>query len=214
MPANHSIKKALSLIQNDASKVLGLNVGRYEDVQPGQYIPRAGKKNIIVRPLIYQEGLDKTNLIPNVWIAGIRLDAQSHPDLFSRSLSPSSTYMVVGLDIDAPFPSFGVLGPILHWIQGGLQPTPSECNPGIYYTLEVTAPFVANYIGPAPPPGSSPHRYIFILYEQPAGFDAKKYAPPNGQNLGNIHRMRYNLDAWEKEIQLGPIVAANYFKSN
>ncbi|KKK16035.1 hypothetical protein P175DRAFT_0513075 [Aspergillus ochraceoroseus IBT 24754] len=182
MPANHSIKKALSLIQNDASKVLGLNVGRYEDVQPGQYIPRA--------------------------------DAQSHPDLFSRSLSPSSTYMVVGLDIDAPFPSFGVLGPILHWIQGGLQPTPSECNPGIYYTLEVTAPFVANYIGPAPPPGSSPHRYIFILYEQPAGFDAKKYAPPNGQNLGNIHRMRYNLDAWEKEIQLGPIVAANYFKSN
>ncbi|KAA8642719.1 YbhB/YbcL family Raf kinase inhibitor-like protein [Aspergillus tanneri] len=181
MPANNSIKKALSLIEDDVSKVLGLNVGKHAGIRPGQYIPRA--------------------------------DAQSPPELFFRDLSPSSTYMVIGLDIDAPFPSFGVLGPILHWIQPGLQPTPSDSDPNVH-TLKVTAPFVANYIGPAPPPGSSPHRYIFILYEQPAGFNGKKYAPPSGQNLGNMHRMRYNLDSWEKEIRLGSTVAANYFNSN
>jgi phosphatidylethanolamine-binding protein len=73
---------------------------------------------------------------------------------------------------------------------------------------------VANYIGPAPPPGSSPHRYVFFLYEQPVGFEGKKYAPPNGGNLSNWNRMRYSLDAWEKEAQLGPVVAINYFKSN
>ncbi|KAL4996646.1 phosphatidylethanolamine-binding protein [Aspergillus recurvatus] len=181
MPANNSVKKALSLIEADASKVLGLYVGGHADVRPGQYIRRA--------------------------------DAQSPPQLSFRGLSPSKTYMVVGLDIDAPFPSFGVLGPILHWIQPGLQPTPSERDPSVY-TLNTTAPFVANYIAPAPPPGSSPHRYIFILYEQPAAFKGEKYAPPNGQNLGNMHRMRYNLDAWEKEIGLGSILAANYFNSN
>ncbi|PYH45904.1 YbhB/YbcL family Raf kinase inhibitor-like protein [Aspergillus saccharolyticus JOP 1030-1] len=155
MPANHSVKKALSLIEADTSKVLGLKVGNHGAVQPGQYIPRA--------------------------------DAQSPPELFFHGLSPSTSYMLIALDIDAPFPSFGVLGPILHWIQPGLQPTPSDSDPALQ-TLRVTAPFVANYIGPAPPPGSSPHRYVFFLYEQPAGFEGKKYAPPRGQNLGNMHR--------------------------
>lgn len=120
--------------------------------------------------------------------------------------------MVVGLDIDAPFPSFGVLGPILHWIQPGLKPTtPSDQGPAV---LKATAPFVANYIGPAPPPGSAPHRYTFFLYGQPAGFDGKKYAPPGWKNLGNWSRMRYDLGAWEKEIGLGPVLASNYFRSN
>lgn len=110
------------------------------------------------------------------------------------------------LDIDAPFPSFNVLGPILHWVQPDVKA--SEL------TLNTEAPFIANYIGPAPPPGSGPHRYVFFLFEQPAGFDARKYAPPGGKNLSNMSRMRYNLDSWVKEVGLGEILALNYFKSN
>ena len=115
--------------------------------------------------------------------------------------------MIIAVDIDAPFPSFGVLGPILHWIQPGLK-----CS----QTGELTSsdtPFVANYIGPAPPPGSASHRYVFLLYEQPAEFDATKYAPANGAKLGNWQRMRYDLGAFEKKVGLGPVLAANYFKS-
>ncbi|KAI1074557.1 putative protease inhibitor [Whalleya microplaca] len=181
MPSNNSVKAALSLIETDKSKVLGLTVGKHINVSPGSYIPRA--------------------------------DAQSHPELSFTSLSSEGTYILVGLDIDAPFPSFGVLGPILHWIQPDLKATPVD-GASSSFSLSSTAPFVANYIGPAPPPGSSPHRYIFFLYEQPADFDGKKYAPPNGQNLSNMHRMRYDLDAWAKEINLGPVLATNYFKSN
>lgn len=121
--------------------------------------------------------------------------------------SPSGTYLVIGLDIDAPFPSFDVLGPILHWVQPGLK---AEEGP----VLKPTQPFVANYIGPAPPPGSSPHRYIFFLYEQPEGFDGAKYAPAGGKPLSNWNRMRASLDDLEREYKLGPIVAVNYFKSN
>ncbi|KAK9240888.1 phosphatidylethanolamine-binding protein [Lipomyces kononenkoae] len=179
MPVNASVNTALSLIENDNSKILGLTVGKHNNVVPGQYIPRA--------------------------------DAQSPPELAFNVPSPAETYMVVGLDIDAPFPSFRGLGPILHWIQPGLKPEPSNDGQPI---LKVTAPFVANYIGPAPPPGSSPHRYIFFLYQQPAGFDGKKYAPPDGKNLSNWFRMRYDLDAWENKIKLGPLLAANYFRSN
>lgn len=116
--------------------------------------------------------------------------------------------MVVALDIDAPFPQFGPLGPILHWIQPGLKTTAGSSP------LKSNEPFVANYIGPAPPPFGGPHRYIFFLYEQPAEFDGKKYAPPDGKNLGNLHRMRYDLDAFEKAEKLGTALAVNYFKSN
>ncbi|KAK9352955.1 phosphatidylethanolamine-binding protein [Lipomyces doorenjongii] len=176
MPANKSVGTALSLIEQDASKILTITVGKH-NIVPGHEIPKA--------------------------------DAQSPPELaFNVS---SGTYMVIGLDIDAPFPSFGVLGPILHWIQPGLKPEPTANGLSI---LKAATPFVANYIGPAPPPGSAPHRYIFLLYEQPEGFDAKKYAPPGGKKLSNWHRMRYDLGAFEKEIRLGPVLAANYFRSN
>ncbi|KAF2234990.1 PEBP-like protein [Viridothelium virens] len=137
-----------------------------------------------------------------------KADAQSAPEVSFGVPSQSATYLVVGLDLDAPLPSFGVLGPILHWIQPGFKASPSS------NTLASSEPFVANYIGPAPPPFSGPHRYAFFLYEQPEGFSGKKYAPPNGKPLGNMNRMRYDLDAWVKKAGLGEPLAVNYFKSN
>ena len=121
----------------------------------------------------------------------------------------------MSLDIDAPFPSFGFLGPVLHWIQPGLKAELSPDTEGSQVLkLKATEPFVANYIGAAPPPGSSPHRYTFLLYEQPEGFDGSKYAPPDGQPAGIWYRMRYDMDSWAKEINLGPVLAFNYFNSN
>jgi phosphatidylethanolamine-binding protein (PEBP) family uncharacterized protein len=195
MPSNQSVKQSLALIENDSSKVLGLVVGEHKP-EPGAFIPRAGKST------------SQHSWRPRKWKSDTELDAQSPPELALQVPDPSKTYMVVALDIDAPFVSFDVLGPILHWIQPGLKSTTTSSS------LAATEPFVANYIGPAPPPGSGPHRYVFFLYEQPVGFDGKKYAPADGKNLSNWNRMRYSLDAWEKEAKLGPVVAVNYFKSN
>lgn len=133
--------------------------------------------------------------------------AQEPPKLSFAGANPTSTYLVVSLDIDAPFPSFGILGPILHWIQSDIKVT----SEGV---LVSDAPFVANYIGPAPPPMSAPHRYIFFLYEQPADFDLTAHAPVGGKKLSNSNRMWYDLDAWAEEIKLGPLVAFNYFTCN
>ncbi|KAI1410304.1 putative protease inhibitor [Hypoxylon sp. FL1857] len=179
MPSNNSVKTAMSLIENDKSKVLGLSIGKHTNIQPGDHIPKA--------------------------------EAQAEPELSFASASPEKTYLVVGLDLDAPFPSFSVLGPVLHWIQSGLKAEPAE---GGGFTLKAAEPFIANWVGPGPPPPSSPHRYTFFLYEQPEGFDVKKYAPPNGKTVGVGPRIRYNLDAWAKEIKLGPPVAVTYFNSN
>jgi len=137
-----------------------------------------------------------------------KAEAQSAPLLSFPSANPTSTYIVIGLDIDAPFPSFTALGPILHWIQSDLKASPSDSS------LTSSTPFVANYIGPAPPPPSFPHRYVFLIYEQPKGFEAGKYAPPGGKNLSNWNRMRFDLGKWEREMGMGSVVAGNYFLSN
>jgi hypothetical protein len=41
MPSDKHVKAAFSLIE-DKSKVLGLTIGKHENVQPGAYIPRGG----------------------------------------------------------------------------------------------------------------------------------------------------------------------------
>ncbi|KAH3094899.1 hypothetical protein KXW28_000607 [Aspergillus fumigatus] len=104
-------------------------------------------------------------------------------------------------------------GPILHWIHPGFKPSTDTTVTG-ETILTTSAPFVANYIGPAPPPGSAPHRYVFLLYEQPEGFNIEKHAPKNGKPVGNWQRIRYDLGAFAKEVNLGPVLAANYFRSN
>ncbi|KAI1474582.1 hypothetical protein K445DRAFT_320280 [Daldinia sp. EC12] len=180
MPTSNSIKAALSLIESDKSKVLGLSIGKHASIEPGLHIPKA--------------------------------DAQSEPEISFASASPEKTYLIINLDLDAPFPSFSVLSPALHWIQSDLKPTPATDGNG--FTLKSAAPFIVNYIGPGPPPPSAPHRYVFFLYEQPEDFDAKKYAPAGGKPVGISRRLRFDLDAWEKKLRLGPVVAVNYFNSN
>jgi hypothetical protein len=115
--------------------------------------------------------------------------------------------MVICLDLDPPFASFPIAGPVNHWLQSGFRLSPSDASG----KLETSDPFVIDYYRPGPPPGAGPHRYLFLLYEQPANFDVKAHAP--GKAVGVFGRIRYDLDAWEQKIGLGPVLAANYFNS-
>lgn len=193
MPANASVKRILSATEKDASKVLGVTVNG-KAITTKQHIPRAGKSHL------YRNFSQIRNLT-------IITEAQKAPEISYAVSDTSATYLVVALDLDAPFPSFTALGPILHWIQPGFKAGPNN-------DLTSSDPFVANYIGPAPPPGSAPHRYTFFLFEQPAGFDSKKYAPAGGKPLSNWKRMRYDLDSFQRTAKLGEPIAANYFLSN
>ncbi|KUJ14538.1 putative protease inhibitor [Mollisia scopiformis] len=175
--------EAAVLLCKDESKVLGLSFGT-QKVTPGQHVPKAGKfKNT-------------TN-------------ATSAPELSFHGAK--GTYIVVCLDPDAPFPGFSILGPALHWIQSGLKP--ENTADGIVKLLEGETPFIVDYAGPGPPPPSSPHRYVFILYEQPEDFDIAKFASPGGKKVGIRPRIRYDLKVFEKEAKLGPVVASSYFFS-
>lgn len=135
-------------------------------------------------------------------------EAQQAPTLTFAVPDPDKRYFAICMDLDAPFPSLPILGPILHWSQSGFKVEAASS------TLTTPAPFVADYIGPAPPPGSSPHRYAFFLFDEPVGFEPKQYAPANGAKLSATKRMFFSLDNWAKQIKLGPAIAANYFTSN
>lgn len=48
MPSNDkSVEAGLELLKQDASKMLGLTVGKHNITEPGQYVPRAGNKHLI-----------------------------------------------------------------------------------------------------------------------------------------------------------------------
>lgn len=198
MPTKEVVKRIVSAQATDQSKTLGV-IFNGKAITPGQYIPRAGKFLRLFR-LRPQEIYSLT--IPPIFPA-----AQNPPSISYTVPNPSSTYIIVCLDLDAPFPSFSVLGPVLHWIQPGFRA-------GTENTLTSNEPFIADYAGPAPPPGSSPHRYTFLLFEQPDGFEGRKYAPAGGKTVGVWGRMRYDLDAWVERAGLGDAVAGNWFLSS
>jgi hypothetical protein len=194
MPTNAVVKRILAAQTTDPSKTLGVILNG-KAITAKQYVPRAGKSR---RRVMFPAKDLSLTILP---------DAQSAPEISYAVPDPSATYMVVALDLDAPFPSFGFLGPILHWIQPGFKA-------GLGDMLTSDDPFVANYIGPAPPPGSAPHRYAFFLFEQPNDFNGQQHAPAGGAPLSNWHRMRYDLDVWQKTAKLGEPLAINYFLSN
>ncbi|TVY88956.1 Protein D1 [Lachnellula willkommii] len=141
-----------------------------------------------------------------------KLDAQTRPELRlpKTSASTSRSFIGICIDLDPPFRSFPLLGPILHWLQSDLE----VGQDGTIVAGNSQASAIAEYIGPKPPPISGPHRYLFYLHEQPAGFDATQFRAPDGQDLAVSKRMWWNPDTFAKKAELGPVVAASYFETH
>lgn len=145
-------------------------------------------------------------------------------------------YMVICLDLDPPFPSFPVLAPILHSLEADLRLETEELDADegyIYLTAdevaggsegirharsEMRTKPVVGYMGPNPPGVSSPHRYIFLCWEQPGGVDGRKVREVLGldseqenEDVGMMTRVRFDQEAFERNLGLGQVVAGNYF---
>ncbi|KAK3687980.1 phosphatidylethanolamine-binding protein [Podospora appendiculata] len=136
-------------------------------------------------------------------------------------------YLVVGLDLDAPFPSFPVMGPFVHGVQADLSLATDRLHPNDdFIDLELSPAAsvddnrsspVVGYMGPAPPGPSSPHRYMFMLWEQPARLTRdticeKLGIPATAEGeVGIVARARWDQEAFERKLGLGKVVAGNYF---
>ncbi|OQU94575.1 hypothetical protein CLAIMM_00916 [Cladophialophora immunda] len=78
---------------------------------------------------------------------------------------PQDTHLVLMVDLDAPDGAANrSLSPLLHWLQ---QSIPARL-PAISSNFSAPADTaVAPYYMPQPPPGSGPHRYVILAFDQP-----------------------------------------------
>jgi phosphatidylethanolamine-binding protein (PEBP) family uncharacterized protein len=76
----------------------------------------------------------------------------------------NATYTMVMTDPDAPSRQDPKWGQFRHWVLPGLK-LPASVNAQAQKTKLAATP----YMGPAPPPGSGLHRYIFLLFQEPTG---------------------------------------------
>jgi len=72
-------------------------------------------------------------------------------------------------------------------------------------TLNTTTAPVVAYAGPAPPSGSGPHRYIWLVYAQPANFAAPS-TPAQGSGVA-----LFNLTEYLAAANLGDPITGTYF---
>ncbi|KAK3390058.1 phosphatidylethanolamine-binding protein [Podospora didyma] len=152
--------------------------------------------------------------------------AATDPTL-SESSSPISVprFIVAALDLDPPYPSLPILGPLLHGLQADLTLATDQIDPDddfihLHQTTDSSEGIedadVVGYMGPAPPGFSSPHRYMFLLWEQPEGMTRDKIRDALGvdaeaDNVGVLARVRWDMESFEKKLGLGKAVAGNYF---
>ncbi|KAI8975943.1 phosphatidylethanolamine-binding protein [Pilobolus umbonatus] len=103
-------------------------------------------------------------------------------------------FIIYQVDPDAPTRENPTYSPYRHWV---MVNTPSSSD----FTKACE---LSSYIGPAPPPGTGLHRYIFLLYRQPktnTAFDALSSNPP-----------KWDFKSFAAEYNL-ELIGVNFFVS-
>ncbi|KAI0205059.1 PEBP-like protein [Astrocystis sublimbata] len=120
-------------------------------------------------------------------------------------------YLAISVDLDAPFPSWPFLGPILHGLHIDLVPGPADGDG--FAPLQGPSDWLASYLPPGPPKPSAAHRYVFLVFEQPKELDAAKVRSLLGlaEEVGLTGRLWWKQEECEQKLGLGPLVAANYW---
>lgn len=130
------------------------------------------------------------------------------------TLNPAGRYVAILLDLDAPYPSAPFVGPIAHGIQADLRVVaPGQHGEAAFVRLTPTCEPVLPYLPPSPPPFSSPHRYLFMLWDQPEGITSEDIKSRLGlpATPGMMDRVRWDEEAFEKKIGLGLVIAGTCF---
>ncbi|PSN70249.1 PEBP-like protein [Corynespora cassiicola Philippines] len=130
----------------------------------------------------------------------------------SISKSPSAKYVVIALDLDAPIPTLPVASPILHGLMVDLVPESGADADGWIKLTPATNP-AAPWLPPNPPPISSPHRYVLMIWEQPEGLsnDIARSKLELSDKLTLWNRIRWDQDACEHKLGLGKVLGGNFF---
>jgi len=114
-------------------------------------------------------------------------------------------YTLITLDPDAPSADNPEFRHYLHWLVLNIPGTGSDhIDPHQGNTL-------APYMGPAPPAGTGPHRYCFIIYRQGSQVEASTVVDRTVEK--NEHRKGFSLEEFVKKLPAPELHAGNFFKA-
>jgi len=142
-------------------------------------------------------------------------NATAFPPVFGDSFAnPSTTasqfadtkFVLAMFDLDAPTPQNRTLSQIRHFL--GADFTLNQTSGGgLVFTN--SSPALSEYVQPGPPPGSDPHRYVFLLFTQPTTF-----TPAGARTLVNSTRpiTNFNISDFAAKVGLGNPIGGSFMK--
>ncbi|KAJ3552266.1 hypothetical protein NM688_g4240 [Phlebia brevispora] len=113
-------------------------------------------------------------------------------------------FVVATVDPDVPTPQDPTEAQIRHFLAPNFIRSAGS-SLGEVSLVNLTAP-LSNWLQPTPPAGSPAHRYVFLLFEQPRGF--------NRQQLVNASTpvTNFNISAFAEAVGLGNPIAGTFMR--
>ncbi|KAF8204790.1 phosphatidylethanolamine-binding protein [Pholiota molesta] len=112
-----------------------------------------------------------------------------------------STFVLIIVDPDAPTPQMPNISEFLHFVGGDFM---ADSTTGL---LSNSSPALMEFFSPTPPPGSDPHRYVVLVFDQPDGFDTTASMFVNA----TTPRTNFSASDFVMETNLGSPIAGTYF---
>ncbi|KAF8939712.1 phosphatidylethanolamine-binding protein [Dissophora ornata] len=131
-------------------------------------------------------------------------ETQHPPQVSFEADSPNDKYTLIMTDPDAPSRQNHRMREYRHWIVSNISGTSDFQPASVAQGTEVTP-----YMGPAPPSGSGPHRYIFLLYKQTPSSDVATLSRPLTTERPKFKTMQFTSHAGLELVGVNYFVAEN-----
>ncbi|XP_050562581.1 phosphatidylethanolamine-binding protein homolog F40A3.3-like [Spodoptera frugiperda] len=117
----------------------------------------------------------------------------------SWNANPDSFYTVANVDPDVPSHAEPTQGQVVHWLAGNV--------PGDDI---LAGDQLMEYFGAGPGKDSGLHRYVLLVYQQPAKLD---FDEPRMSNLTAENRYYFSIADFAKKYDLGDPIAGNFYRA-
>ncbi|KAF8978145.1 hypothetical protein BGZ46_006780 [Entomortierella lignicola] len=127
-------------------------------------------------------------------------ETQHTPQVSFQPESPNDKYTLIMTDPDAPSRKDPKMREYRHWIVSNLSGSSDFQAADVSQGTVITP-----YMGPAPPSGTGPHRYIFLLYKQTSSTDISALSSSLSDDRPGFKAQQFTSQAGLE------LVGANYY---